>query len=619
MSADCPICLSPLTSPWGVCHPCGHAYHRECWDALLCASHETSRKKKKKKCALCNCATDTFVQVYVDLGRDDADRDITNEDNGDNDGVNDDALDDLKKEWEDLRQELRALLLSNGSCLDDIQQAGDDQELIDTANGDYHGTQDIRDICATIDLTQSPRRSAAGMRDSGSQNPKQIERQKIGPQHEDTQPKPLQQQQLKQTKIQHLLSRLHQIHTTLMDLAPSSTSKQSSHLRSKFLALQQTNSTLESQIIDLQNENSTLQSKLNRANQSLFDRNLETEREKRQAETLNEKYTHLLGVYSSYQDRTMRQIEELKRSYGELKRKNEQLKTVSGLADVKEMEEIRRKYTKMSQQVHDLTKENQVLTRRMEEIERRRADYLSVKNLISSGVEKKNNVNSHRSRRNDNDADACRSVKYSTSWKVGDKENNFQHCRARSDIFSHAKHDSKGTVESDLSLPFSDTSANRAMQILDMAPSRKTVPKSMKVKSQLDQRRTNESYGNRSSAINRDFVRDIGRWDNDEDDCDSSEESKAEIQLFMKNPSRKHSRAVVRTSGVNDSYPTELKQSNTSLQVPLHRQGSVNSNQSATSQGKRKLLETSSASRKSSKKGTVSQTISTFFKPATSS
>jgi hypothetical protein len=439
------------------------------------------------------------------------------------------------------------------------------------------------------------------------------------PHEELTTAKPLHQNQLKQTKIQHMLSKLHEIHTTLMDLAPSSTSKQNSHLKSKFLALRQTNSTLESQITGLQSENSTLQSKLNRANQSLFDRNLETEREKRQAETMNEKYTQLLGLYSSYQDRTMRQMEDLKRSNAELRRKNEQLKTVSGLADVKEMEEIQRKYTKMSQQVHDLTKENQLLTRRMEEMERRRAEYVSVKNLISSRVEKRNNVDCDQSRSRGRDDDACHSAKDSKSRKVGGKENNLQHRQVSDGLRGLAKRDSNMAMDTDLSLRFSNTSANKAMQFLDMTQSQKAAPKTMKATSQMDQRGTSGGYGNRLSATNGDSVRHIGRCDKDEDNCDSSEESKSEFQLLMKNPSRKHSRAIIRTGGVTNAHTTQPIQNNASSQVPLHRQCSVNSVQSTTSQGKRRLLETNSVSKKSSKKGIISQPISTFFKPVTNS
>ncbi|KAL7487862.1 hypothetical protein ACHAW6_013477 [Cyclotella cf. meneghiniana] len=621
MTADCQICLSPLSSPWGVCYPCGHAYHRECWDALICTTHETSQKRKKKKCALCNGATKAFQQVFVELRGDDADKDVTEGDNGKYDGVNDDSLNDLKRDWEGLWQDLQALLLPDATCDHDSHSAGDEQDLIGTTNDGYHGTQFIQDICSTIDLTQSPTCSAVGKKlGRESQVPMRNFGQKTDSRHEElTTAKPLHQNQQKKTKIQHLLSKLHEIHTTLMDVAPSSTSKQNSHLKSKFLALRQTNSTLESQITGLKSQNSSLQSKLNRANQSLFDRNLETAREKRQAETMNEKYTQLLGLYSSYQDMTMRQMEDLKRSNAELRRKNEELKTVSGLADVKEMEEIQKKYTKMSQQVHDLTKENQVLTRRMEEMERRRAEYISVKNLASGRVEKRNNVDSDRCRSHSRDDEAFRSAKDSKSGKIGGKENNLQNRREGDASSGLAKRDSNMEIDIDLSLRFSNTSANKAMQILDMAPTRKATLKTMKPTSQIFQRGTSGGYDNRSSAINDDSVRHIDRRDIDEDDCDNSVTSKSEIQLFMKNPSRKHSRAIIRTGGVTNTGNIQPIQIDSSSRVPLHRQGSVNSTQSTTSQGKRRLLETGTVSRKSSKKGTVSQPISTFFKPVANS
>eukprot|EP00574_Skeletonema_japonicum_P008126 CAMPEP_0201733020 /NCGR_PEP_ID=MMETSP0593-20130828/30427_1 /ASSEMBLY_ACC=CAM_ASM_000672 /TAXON_ID=267983 /ORGANISM="Skeletonema japonicum, Strain CCMP2506" /LENGTH=72 /DNA_ID=CAMNT_0048226097 /DNA_START=28 /DNA_END=246 /DNA_ORIENTATION=+ len=35
MTQDCPICLEKISNPWGVCSPCGHPLHRNCWDQLV--------------------------------------------------------------------------------------------------------------------------------------------------------------------------------------------------------------------------------------------------------------------------------------------------------------------------------------------------------------------------------------------------------------------------------------------------------------------------------------------------------------------------------------------------------------------------------------------------------
>lgn len=69
---DCPICLCPLTSPWGICAPCGHAYCRGCWDQLAANNYQSSnvarRNIKQPNCAVCKTACQQFVTVFVDLG-----------------------------------------------------------------------------------------------------------------------------------------------------------------------------------------------------------------------------------------------------------------------------------------------------------------------------------------------------------------------------------------------------------------------------------------------------------------------------------------------------------------------------------------------------------------------
>lgn len=257
-----------------------------------------------------------------------------------------DAVDELKGEWEEVYQELSLLL----QCCNDTSANRIKQTHID--RDEPQGTQDIRDICATIDLTQSPKRatataeldseSAKGKRQQDELNVEvtQSEERQLEEQQQQ------QQQQLKQIKIQKLFSRLQQIYSTLMDLAPSDTR---SPLKSKFLSLQKSNLSFQSQIDILQSEKNTLQSKLNRAEQTLFDRNLETEKEKRKHQDANEKYVHLMEVHESYRGRIEKQLLNLNRANSQLKKDYDQLKNVSGLADVQEMAEITDKYSKMSQ------------------------------------------------------------------------------------------------------------------------------------------------------------------------------------------------------------------------------------------------------------------------------
>jgi len=67
-TSDCPICLCPIPSePWGVCTPCGHPYHRECWDQVV-ANHSGRRNKiKGAPCAVCKGCSQGFVPVFLTL------------------------------------------------------------------------------------------------------------------------------------------------------------------------------------------------------------------------------------------------------------------------------------------------------------------------------------------------------------------------------------------------------------------------------------------------------------------------------------------------------------------------------------------------------------------------
>ena len=282
-----------------------------------------------------------FSTVFLDL--DDSVSDDKNaEETSAHNSENNDAVDELKSEWEEVYQELSLLLKCKESSTNRIKQAHIDRD-------EPQGTQDIQDICATIDLTQSPTKATATAdvdEDSKSVtgNRQQDELDVEVTWSEERQLEA--QQQLKQLKIQRLFTRLQHIYSTLMDLAPSNTRSQ---LKSKFLSLQKSNISLQSQIDILQSEKNTLQSELNRAKQKVFDHDVETERERRKRQDANEKYVHLMDVHDSYRVRVEKQLNDLNRANSQLRKDYAQLKNVSGLADMQEMEEITEKYSKMSQ------------------------------------------------------------------------------------------------------------------------------------------------------------------------------------------------------------------------------------------------------------------------------
>lgn len=63
MVQDCPICLEPISRPWGVSNPCGHPFHSACWDGHVAA---LAKKGKGAVCAVCKVPSQGFVPVYMD-------------------------------------------------------------------------------------------------------------------------------------------------------------------------------------------------------------------------------------------------------------------------------------------------------------------------------------------------------------------------------------------------------------------------------------------------------------------------------------------------------------------------------------------------------------------------
>ena len=58
---NCAICLDPISKHWGVVTPCGHAFHKKCWEEVLANDQNAT-------CSICNGEVQRFQRVYgVDL------------------------------------------------------------------------------------------------------------------------------------------------------------------------------------------------------------------------------------------------------------------------------------------------------------------------------------------------------------------------------------------------------------------------------------------------------------------------------------------------------------------------------------------------------------------------
>jgi len=71
---DCPICMEPISKPWGVVIPCGHPFHQSCWDQVVAKHWEESDDESESdddtqpSCVVCRKVSTGFQRVYLDLG-----------------------------------------------------------------------------------------------------------------------------------------------------------------------------------------------------------------------------------------------------------------------------------------------------------------------------------------------------------------------------------------------------------------------------------------------------------------------------------------------------------------------------------------------------------------------
>eukprot|EP00986_Skeletonema_menzelii_P017977 scaffold23406_cov142-Skeletonema_menzelii.AAC.3 len=49
-----------MSSPFGVCSPCGHPFHQHCW-------HEMIANGSTSKCPMCNTNVERFVRVFMNV------------------------------------------------------------------------------------------------------------------------------------------------------------------------------------------------------------------------------------------------------------------------------------------------------------------------------------------------------------------------------------------------------------------------------------------------------------------------------------------------------------------------------------------------------------------------
>jgi hypothetical protein len=329
------------------------------------------RNTKNAQCAICKGTTRGFVPVFVDLGNDhdggyygggggaSASR---NDGRGDSDGDGLIQIDgDYKDEYEN--EVLEKLFDESDGLWKELEvlfgNENADEEIVDITD---RSDGDVALICVAIDLTQHPSFDRAG-ESSAPSNVTQIQKRVE-----------------ERTRIQHILKRLKCIQDEILGSlqrprqrhshSPLATERQFEQLKSKVLRLQSINADLNSHAKSLQTLNEKLSSTLDEIKRTASDATVEAERTVLRYETLNKKYELMDESYRRHVDRSNLDKNLLQNEITKLQAKYARLSDRSNLQDMREMEEIRAKYRKMSQEVHDLKSKNARLLKESKRKER---------------------------------------------------------------------------------------------------------------------------------------------------------------------------------------------------------------------------------------------------------
>ena len=463
---DCPICLCPLSSPWGICAPCGHAYCRGCWDQLAANNYQSNaarRNNKQPNCAVCKTACEQFVTVFVDLQlasstARSSEISAPHPNNasaaavavaGDDNNILDDKIEELTDEWDNLWKELEILhpqIISNS----DNENNNNDVDQWD--NG---GQREVAAICANfIDLINDDDENDSDETQRTSSPSRMIGEDRNTPssilQDDDKE---------KEQQTHTILRRLKQVHRDIMQLYTTKqqsslpmTTQQTQKLRSKLISLQSSNADLSSQLQSFQNDIDSLNTKLETSQKTLTERTVETEREKRRAVKLSTDFKLMEESYEKHVAKSAIEKSALRSDISKLQDQVVKLERESGIQNLAEMEEIRRKYTKMSQDVHELRMENVKLKKRLKDDEQQQRNRGVL--VATTARDKKNTIFNKSSRKVSLDG-------------VKRKQHEDRRSLSRPSIF-----DTKVTAAA-VSATTSSTAKSKADDILDGAPSRK--------------------------------------------------------------------------------------------------------------------------------------------------
>jgi hypothetical protein len=419
-------------------------------------------------CAICKGNTTGFVPVFIELGcggaagsgsqvvvGDGADSGVIDVDNDKEDKVNqdeEDAVEKLYDEWDGLWKELETL------CGYTDQQ----HETTTSASSsvlERRGDREIAQICIAIDLTQPSPPPKSGTSQRGT-----LHHAEEGKQRE------------VHDQIKHILNRLKAIQHDIRNkqshrkVGGTNQHHQQQHLerlRAKISKLQSDNSELHRESSKLQESNNSLSAKLAESEKISSDFIVEMERSKLKYESLQKQHQQSHIENARLMAQYTNEKSTLTNTILKLRQQNTELMEDVSLENIKELEEVRTRYTKMTQAVHDAKLERNKtvleLTRKVQELEGRYKRETSEHDLLKCRMKEEQFAAIDRAERrcpttNDDLAASMRKVAPS---KHPMNVSSFGEESARSDAMIQQSSSSR------------TTSGNRALDVLNKTSSRK--------------------------------------------------------------------------------------------------------------------------------------------------
>ena len=350
------------------------------------ATNSSRRGNNRPKCATCKTPCRDFIPVFLDLGGggEGSVACAGGNDGGGAQGIaqgdgaiaidnvqdHDNELEELTEEWDGLWNELKKLCgyieeAHSGANESNDRVGGGVVDMTDSSSSHHASASDryVADICAMIDLTQnSPQRPTT----TQSQQTVSLSSEEKQPSLETK----LSEFDANRERIQQILHRLKALHTKMLTISQESALQQQGsssssasnqklqRYKTKIFHLQDAKATLTSQNHALQSTNEQITARITAVEQTALDRTIETERARRKVETLQTQFISMEDSYKKYSTKTKLEKEGLQSKIHKLQSEYSKLSTQIGLENAQEMDEIRVKYGKMTQELHNAKSRN---------------------------------------------------------------------------------------------------------------------------------------------------------------------------------------------------------------------------------------------------------------------